>query len=89
MKHHQNQAAAAVSGSQDKVDELQKQLDEKEVELAKLLTDKEKFEAYAKKTLQKFQDTQEKYLVALQDCKAKLKEKNDTIEALEIANLTK
>ena len=69
-----------------KVDELQKQLDEKEVELAKLLTDKEKLEAYAKKTLQKFQD---EYLVALKECKAKLKEKNDTIEALEIANLTK
>lgn len=81
MEQLQMGGAAAVSGSQDKVDELQKQLDEKKVELAKLMTDKEKLEAYTKKTLQKFQ---EKYLVALQDCKAKLKEKHDKIEALEM-----
>ena len=43
--------------------------------------DKEKLEAYTKKTLSKFQ---EKYLVALQECKAKLKEKHDKIEALEM-----
>ena len=51
--------------------------------MTKLNTDKEKLEAYTKKTLQKFQ---EKYLVALQDCKAKLKEKHDKIEALEMRN---
>jgi protein HOOK3 len=49
--------------------------------VSKLQNDKEKLEAYTKKTLQKFQ---EKYLVALQDCKAKLKEKHDKIEALEM-----
>jgi protein HOOK3 len=60
---------------------LQSQLSDKEAELSKLLSDKEKLEAYTKKTLQKFQ---EKYLVALQECKAKLKEKHDKIEALEM-----
>lgn len=49
----------------------------------KLGSDKEKLEAYTKKTLAKFQ---EKYLVALQECKAKLKEKHDKIEALELRN---
>lgn len=73
--------AATPVGDQAEVAELQKQLADKEVEVAKLLTDKEKLEAYTKKTLQKFQ---EKYLVALQDCKAKLKEKHDKIEALEM-----
>ena len=60
---------------------LEKQLADKNAEVAKLVNDKEKLEAYTKKTLQKFQ---EKYLVALQDCKAKLKEKHDKIEALEM-----
>ena len=73
--------AATPVGDQAEVAELQKQLADKEVEVAKLVTDKEKLEAYTKKTLQKFQ---EKYLVALQDCKAKLKEKHDKIEALEM-----
>ena len=75
-------AAAVPAGDQgDAVAALQKQLSDKEAEVAKLVTDKEKLEAYTKKTLQKFQ---EKYLVALQDCKAKLKEKHDKIEALEM-----
>ena len=46
----------------------------------KVSGDKDKLEAYTKRTLAKFQ---EKYLVALQECKAKLKEKQDKIEALE------
>lgn len=70
-------AGAAPAG----VAALEKKLAEKDVEVAKLVGDKEKLEAYTKKTLQKFQ---EKYLVALQDCKAKLKEKHDKIEALEM-----
>lgn len=61
--------------------ELEKELADKNTEVSKLQNDKEKLEAYTKKTLQKFQ---EKYLVALQDCKAKLKEKHDKIEALEM-----
>lgn len=60
---------------------FEKQLADKDAEVSKLQSDKEKLEAYTKKTLQKFQ---EKYLVALQDCKAKLKEKHDKIEALEM-----
>lgn len=78
MKQLQVSGAAAVPAG---VAELEKKLAEKDVEVAKLVTDKEKLEAYTKKTLQKFQ---EKYLVALQDCKAKLKEKHDKIEALEM-----
>lgn len=65
----------------ERVASLQKKLTDKGAEVTKLLGDKEKLEAYTKKTLQKFQ---EKYLVALQDCKAKLKEKHDKIEALEM-----
>lgn len=53
------------------------------MEKEKLARDKEKLESYTKKTLAKFQ---EKYLVALQECKAKLKEKHDKIEALEMRN---
>lgn len=52
----------------------------KEKENAKISSDKDKLEAYTKRTLAKFQD---KYLVALQECKAKLKEKQDKIDALE------
>mmetsp|Transcript_18136 Transcript_18136/g.39201 ORF Transcript_18136/g.39201 Transcript_18136/m.39201 type:complete len:564 (+) Transcript_18136:337-2028(+) len=74
-------AAAVPAGDQDTAAEFKKLMAEKDVELAKLVADKEKLEAYTKKTLQKFQ---EKYLVALQDCKAKLKEKHDKIEALEM-----
>ena len=61
--------------------QLEKDMKQKEAEKAKLGSDKEKLEAYTKKTLSKFQ---EKYLVALQECKAKLKEKHDKIEALEM-----
>mmetsp|Transcript_407 Transcript_407/g.901 ORF Transcript_407/g.901 Transcript_407/m.901 type:complete len:654 (+) Transcript_407:157-2118(+) len=64
-----------------RVAQLEKDLKQKEAEKAKLGSDKEKLEAYTKKTLSKFQ---EKYLVALQECKAKLKEKHDKIEALEM-----
>jgi len=78
---HVGGAAAVPAGDQDRVTELETKLADKDVEVAKLVTDKEKLEAYTKKTLQKFQ---EKYLVALQDCKAKLKEKHDKIEALEM-----
>lgn len=81
MENMQVGGAAAVPAGDLSVTEFQKQLAEKDVEVAKLVTDKEKLEAYTKKTLQKFQ---EKYLVALQDCKAKLKEKHDKIEALEM-----
>lgn len=74
-------AAATPVADQDMVAALEKKLAEKDFEVSKLVTDKEKLEAYTKKTLQKFQ---EKYLVALQDCKAKLKEKHDKIESLEM-----
>lgn len=63
------------------VSRLQQELKKKEAEKEKLGSDKEKLEAYTKKTLSKFQ---EKYLVALQECKAKLKEKHDKIESLEM-----
>mmetsp|Transcript_18121 Transcript_18121/g.41925 ORF Transcript_18121/g.41925 Transcript_18121/m.41925 type:complete len:583 (+) Transcript_18121:171-1919(+) len=59
---------------------LKEELAKKEAEKAKIAGDKDKLEAYTKRTLAKFQ---EKYLVALQECKAKLKEKQDKIEALE------
>lgn len=65
----------------DEVSRLREELKKKEAEKEKLAIDKEKLEAYTKKTLSKFQ---EKYLVALQECKAKLKEKHDKIEALEM-----
>lgn len=74
-------ASAVPAANQDVVAALEKKLAEKDLEVSKLVTDKEKLEAYTKKTLQKFQ---EKYLVALQDCKAKLKEKHDKIESLEM-----
>ena len=66
---------------QGQIAQLEKDLKQKQAEKAKLGSDKEKLEAYTKKTLSKFQ---EKYLVALQECKAKLKEKHDKIEALEM-----
>lgn len=82
MDQLQLSGAAAVSAAdQEVVAALEKKLAEKDLEVSKLVTDKEKLEAYTKKTLQKFQ---EKYLVALQDCKAKLKEKHDKIESLEM-----
>eukprot|EP00560_Eucampia_antarctica_P008435 CAMPEP_0197825240 /NCGR_PEP_ID=MMETSP1437-20131217/2351_1 /TAXON_ID=49252 ORGANISM="Eucampia antarctica, Strain CCMP1452" /NCGR_SAMPLE_ID=MMETSP1437 /ASSEMBLY_ACC=CAM_ASM_001096 /LENGTH=615 /DNA_ID=CAMNT_0043425155 /DNA_START=171 /DNA_END=2018 /DNA_ORIENTATION=- len=78
--------AATISTSGDdslkyEIDQLKADLKKKETEKEKLGSDKEKLEAYTKKTLSKFQ---EKYLVALQECKAKLKEKHDKIEALEM-----
>mmetsp|Transcript_9049 Transcript_9049/g.12834 ORF Transcript_9049/g.12834 Transcript_9049/m.12834 type:complete len:587 (-) Transcript_9049:56-1816(-) len=69
-----------VGALQGEVARLKDELSRKEAEKAKIGSDKEKLEAYTKKTLAKFQ---EKYLVALQECKAKLKEKQDKIEALE------
>jgi len=82
MEQMQLSAASAMPvADQDMVAALEKKLAEKDFEVSKLVTDKEKLEAYTKKTLQKFQ---EKYLVALQDCKAKLKEKHDKIESLEM-----
>jgi len=79
-------AAVAAAGA-DKSSELQAEIERltgelasKEAEKAKIGSDKDKLEAYTKRTLAKFQ---EKYLVALQECKAKLKEKQDKIEALE------
>ena len=87
----QAEAAAAASsgsgsGSGSGSSEIQAQITklkddlEKESEKKKIGSDKDKLEAYTKRTLAKFQ---EKYLVALQECKAKLKEKQDKIEALE------
>lgn len=72
--------ANQTSQLQAEIDRLTGELAAKEVEKTKISTDKEKLEAYTKRTLSKFQ---EKYLVALQECKAKLKEKQDKIEALE------
>ena len=80
-------AAAAAAVGADKTSELEAEINRlsgelaaKEAEKAKITSDKDKLEAYTKRTLAKFQ---EKYLVALQECKAKLKEKQDKIEALE------
>merc|ERR1712048_1332759 len=67
------------------ISQLKEQIKEKEAEKRKICNDKEKLEAYTKKTLSKFQ---QKYLVALQECKAKLKEKHDKIEALEMRNVS-
>mmetsp|Transcript_37949 Transcript_37949/g.85386 ORF Transcript_37949/g.85386 Transcript_37949/m.85386 type:complete len:565 (-) Transcript_37949:24-1718(-) len=81
MQQASSSSASALEGDSDKVSELKKELAAKEDEVSRLVNDKEKLEAYTKKTLQKFQ---EKYLVALQDCKAKLREKHERIEALEM-----
>jgi len=70
-----------VSALESEIAQLQAQLKKKDAATAKLTADKDKLEAYTKRTLSKFQ---EKYLVALQECKAKLKEKHDKIEALEM-----
>ena len=72
--------ATETSQLQAEIDRLTGELAAKEAEKTKISTDKDKLEAYTKRTLAKFQ---EKYLVALQECKAKLKEKQDKIEALE------
>jgi len=68
-----------------KINALKEELDKKMAENKKIVNDKDKLEAYTKRTLAKFQD---KYLVALQECKAKLKEKQDKIEALENRSVT-
>lgn len=72
---------AAIQALENEITALQAELKKKETATAKLASDKDKLETYTKKTLSKFQ---EKYLVALQECKAKLKEKHDKIEALEM-----
>lgn len=84
-------AASAASDSSEmtelksEIQRLQEDLAAKEKENAKISSDKDKLEAYTKRTLAKFQD---KYLVALQECKAKLKEKQDKIEALETRSVS-
>ncbi len=76
---------ATVAALEVEINELQARIKSKEKTIAKLSTDKDRLEAYTKKTLAKFQ---EKYLVALQECKAKLKEKHDKIEQLEVRSAT-
>lgn len=73
-------AGTDADASKAEISRLTAELAAKEAEKAKISSDKDKLEAYTKRTLAKFQ---EKYLVALQECKAKLKEKQDKIEALE------
>jgi protein HOOK3 len=73
--------SATATALEEEVQELQAAIYKKEALIKKLSTDKDRLEAYTKKTLAKFQ---EKYLVALQECKAKLKEKHDKIEQLEL-----
>jgi len=72
---------SGTSRGNGNVTKLKEELKRKDAQIAKVSSDKEKLEAYTKKTLSKFQ---EKYLVALQECKAKLKEKHDKIEQLEM-----
>jgi protein HOOK3 len=69
-----------VEALHTKIKQLEDEVAQREAENKKIVGDKDKLEAYTKRTLAKFQD---KYLVALQECKAKLKEKQDKIEALE------
>jgi protein HOOK3 len=71
---------AEVDALKEELARVKQALAAKEKETAKISSDKDKLEAYTKRTLAKFQD---KYLVALQECKAKLKEKQDKIDALE------
>jgi len=73
-------SSVEMEGLEKQLDALKFELETKEKENAKISSDKDKLETYTKRTLAKFQ---EKYLVALQECKAKLKEKQDKIEALE------
>lgn len=72
---------SAIQTYEEEIAELKAEIERKEATTAKLASDKDKLEMYTKKTLSKFQ---EKYLVALQECKAKLKEKHDKIEQLEL-----
>mmetsp|Transcript_7294 Transcript_7294/g.8328 ORF Transcript_7294/g.8328 Transcript_7294/m.8328 type:complete len:627 (-) Transcript_7294:172-2052(-) len=76
---------AAVTSLEAEIKDLKFAIKKKEASIIKLSTDKDRLEAYTKKTLSKFQ---EKYLVALQECKAKLKEKHDKIEQLEVRSAT-
>ncbi len=80
-----NMNSSTITALQDEVRDLQAAITKKEASIQKLTTDKDRLEAYTKKTLSKFQ---EKYLVALQECKAKLKEKHDKIEQLEVRSAT-
>ena len=73
--------SATVTALEDEVKSLQATIKKKDALVKKLTTDKDKLEGYTKKTLAKFQ---EKYLVALQECKARLKEKHEKIEQLEV-----
>lgn len=75
--------AGGTGASSSEVKTMKAKISELRQDKEKLARDKEKLESYTKKTLAKFQ---EKYLVALQECKAKLKEKHDKIEALEMRN---
>jgi len=77
--------SAEVTNLKSELSRLQEELAAKQKENAKITGDKDKLEAYTKRTLAKFQD---KYLVALQECKAKLKEKQDKIEALETRSVS-
>jgi protein HOOK3 len=72
---------SVIQAYEEEISELKAEIERKEATTAKLASDKDKLEMYTKKTLSKFQ---EKYLVALQECKAKLKEKHDKIEQLEL-----
>ena len=76
-----NVSSATVTALEDEVKSLQATIKKKDALVKKLTTDKDKLEGYTKKTLAKFQ---EKYLVALQECKARLKEKHEKIEQLEV-----
>ena len=76
-----NFSSATVTALEDEVKSLQATIKKKDALVKKLTTDKDKLEGYTKKTLAKFQ---EKYLVALQECKARLKEKHEKIEQLEV-----
>merc|ERR1712071_395824 len=75
--------AGGTGASSSEVKTMKAKISELRQDKEKLARDKEKLESYTKKALAKFQ---EKYLVALQECKAKLKEKHDKIEALEMRN---
>ncbi len=76
---------ATVASLEAEIKVLHATIKKREAAITKLTTDKDRLEAYTKKTLAKFQ---EKYLVALQECKAKLKEKHDKIEQLEVRSAT-
>merc|ERR1711933_657345 len=80
IEKYKADAASGKAALPAQVQKLKDDIAKKEKENLKIRSDKDKLETYAKKILAKFQD---KYLVALQECKAKLKEKQDKIEALE------